>query len=123
MRALESRQMVIVTQVLNDPSGARPVWLKKRRWRSGRIKDQSGSFIFFSVLFALIFNTVTVLATISAWRDHPQGVAIVVVAFFLDALGLLIAAWALRQIRVRMKFGRSVLELEVLPGVIGGWLA
>jgi hypothetical protein len=109
--------------VIPAPLKLQGPWLKKRRWASGRIRDQSGSFIFFSVLFALIWNTVAVLATISVWRDHAQGAVLFVVPLLLDALGLVIAAWAIRQIRVRMKFGRSVLELEVIPGVIGGWLA
>jgi hypothetical protein len=32
-------------------------------------------------------------------------------------------AWTARQLRARARFGRSVLELETLPGVVGGYLA
>ena len=79
-------------------------WLKNRRWASGRIRDQSSKFIFFSVLFSVIFNTVAILALISVWQDHAQGAAVLIFPILLMALGLALLAWTIRLICVRMKF-------------------
>jgi len=98
-------------------------WLKNRRWASGRICDQSNVFIFFSVLFSLVLNTIAWLAAVAAWRDRTQGLAVLIFPLILVALGVALLAWTVRQLMMRLKFGRSVFELETFPGAVGGWLA
>ncbi len=98
-------------------------WLRNRRWARGRIRDQSSVFIFFSVLFSLVLNTIAWLAAVAAWRDRTHGLDVLIFPVILVALGVALLAWTIRQILVRLKFGRSVFEMETLPGAVAGWLA
>ncbi len=98
-------------------------WLKKRHWASGRIKDRSSTFVFFSVLFSVILNTLAWLAMVSVWRDHSGGAGLFALPVVLVILAAAMLTWTIRQIMVRVKFGRSVFEMETIPGAIGGWLA
>ncbi len=98
-------------------------WLRNRRWARGRIRDQSSVFIFFSVLFSLVLNTIAWGAAVAAWRDRTRGLDVLIFPLILVALGMALLAWTIRQIMVRLKFGRSVFEMETLPGTVGGWLA
>jgi hypothetical protein len=98
-------------------------WLRNRRWASGRIRDQSNVFIFVSVLFSLVLNTIACLAAVAAWRDRTHGLDVLIFPLILVALGVALLAWTIRQIMVRLKFGRSVFEMETIPGTVGGWLA
>ena len=111
-----------MTTQTQPPVVAEP-WLRNRRWASGRIRDESSKFIFFSVLFCLILNTIAWLAMAAAWSDRENEPGLLIFAGILVLLGLAMLVWAVRQIMVRAKFGRSVFELETLPGAIGGWLA
>jgi hypothetical protein len=98
-------------------------WLKNRRWKSGRIRDQSSKFVFFSILFSIILNGFACLVMVSVFQDHAAGNALFIFPVILIIAGAAMLAWTIRQIMVRVKFGRSVFELETLPGVIGGYLA
>lgn len=98
-------------------------WLRNRRWVSGRIRDQSNVFVFCSVLFSVVLNTIAWLAVVAAWRDRTHGLALLFFPLIFVALGAALLAWTIRQIMVRLKFGRSVFEMETLPGTVGGWLA
>ncbi|HVM46498.1 MAG TPA: hypothetical protein VMU04_00655 [Candidatus Acidoferrum sp.] len=99
-------------------------WLRNRRWASGRIRDRSNVFIFSSVILSLVLNAISWSAAVAAWRDRARSLDLFIftcILFVTPSLALL--AWTIRQIMVRLKFGRSVFELETLPGAVGGWLA
>jgi hypothetical protein len=98
-------------------------WLKKRQWASGRIRDQSTKFAVASTIFTIVFGALTGLVINGILSDPKHDPALWVMPIVLGVPALAMLVWTIRQIMVRVKFGRSVFELETIPGAIGGWLA
>src|SRR3954471_17064745 len=105
------------SQSVNGP------WMKTRRWASGRIYDQTRKFAIASAIFTIIFASLTGLTTYGIVSDPKHDPGLWVMPILFGAITLAMGTWTVRQIMVSVKFGRSVLELETLPGVIGGWFA
>jgi hypothetical protein len=98
-------------------------WLWSPVWVSGMIPDKSGSTTIFSWIFAAIWNCVGWPAAWSAISSASAGSGAAYFALLLPAIGVATVAWAIYLTIRRLKFGRSTLELETLPGCIGGWFA
>lgn len=103
-----------MTASLNEP------WKSREDWARGIIpsaqKSQAKVLIFMAAVFNL-FSCFMLWMAATKPRLGPGEIA--VVAFWvLMSLGL--AAAALHQFLVWRKFGRSVLVLETIPGVVGG---
>jgi hypothetical protein len=97
-------------------------WLWNNDWASGEIRDGSNVALLSIWFFALVWNGISAGATFGVFsKQHIDGAAYLVLLFPAVGVGLLCAAIYL-TIR-RLKFGRSILELETLPGAIGGWFA
>lgn len=99
-------------------------WLWKDQWASGRLVDSSKQTTFVFGLIAIFWNAVSWTVTLLIGFDEIFGKtkeAMFVLIFPAVGLILLIAAgWMFVRWR---KFGDSVLEIETLPGVVGGWFA
>ena len=99
-------------------------WLWRDDWAARLIQDSSRSSLRYAWFFTVFWNFIswplllTVLRReILENRNYP---ALFGLIFPLIGAGLLV--WAIRASLRWKKFGTSVLELETLPGVIGGHL-
>jgi len=100
-------------------------WLWREEWAERRIEhleSRAGLAIVWG--FALLWNLVTLGSGALVQRQsglaNEPGVVIFLVVFL--AVGLLLLTLAIKGTVRRAKYGRSVLELETLPGVLGGEL-
>ncbi len=99
-------------------------WLWREDWANRLIQDSNRSSLSYVWLFALFWNLISVPLTVTVL---PQEIlqngnypALLGLLFPLVGAGLLI--WAIRATLRWKTFGTSVLELETLPGLIGGHL-
>jgi hypothetical protein len=98
-------------------------WLWREEWASGRIQDSNRSSLSYVWFFAILWNLISAPLSMVLPREILQDrnyPALVGLLFPLAGAGLLI--WAIRATLRWKKFGTSLLELETLPGVIGGHL-
>jgi len=100
-------------------------WLWRREWAERRIEhlETGGALVLvWSIALLWLGMTVGSGALVHAKAGLPQqpGVLLVLLAFF--AVGMLLLTLAVKATIRRMKYGRSVLELTSLPGVLGGEL-
>jgi hypothetical protein len=109
------------TRALRDAQPDQP-WLWNSDWAAGAIPDSAGVGAIALWVFALLWNGLSWPITILAMREARRDPKVFLVLIF-PAVGLAILWGAIYQTLRRMKFGRSVLELETLPGCVGGWLA
>jgi hypothetical protein len=99
-------------------------WLVNKTWAEGKINDDSGVSLVFLWFFTLIWNGISFAATLGALRDfHVHHAKAVLFVLLFPAVGLALLAAVIYQTVRRLKFGRSVLHLETMPGCVGGWLA
>src|SRR5207237_4179428 len=96
-------------------------WLTDKRWAGGIVRDQGGAALIFIWIFAIFWNTIAVPAFVFASRDAKAGKFFWLVALF-PAFGFLMLIGAIVGTIRRLKFRRSTLELETMPGAIGGWV-
>lgn len=96
-------------------------WLWNAEWASGRIRSSSrGGAIalwIFGLLWTLISSPVIFLAIP---QELEKGNRAVLVALLFPLVGLAILAVAARATIAARKFGDAVLELDRVPGVLGG---
>src|SRR6185437_5524862 len=97
-------------------------WRWNKKWATGVIPDDSGVSNLTIWLFAIFWNAISFPTVFIALKKGDAGNAIWLVLLFpLIGIGLLTAAfYATAQ---RWKYGRCELELETMPGRIGGWIA
>ncbi len=96
-------------------------WRWNKAWANGVIPDDSGSSMAFMWFFALLWNAISFPTFFLALGKGDAGKAIWLVLLFpLIGMGLLsVALYVTAQ---RWKYGRCELQLETLPGRIGGWI-
>ena len=88
---------------------------------TGRITDDSGALTLVIWLFALVWNAISFPTFFLALGKGDAGKAIWLVLLFpLIGMGLLSVALYLTA--QHWKYGRCELELETMPGRIGGWI-
>ncbi len=99
-------------------------WLWREDWASRLIQDSNRSSLSYIWFFSVFWNLISVPMSLTVLpREVLQTrnySALFGLLFPLVGAGLLI--WAIRATLRWKKFGTSVLELETLPGVIGGHL-
>ncbi len=99
-------------------------WLWHEDWADKKIQDSNRSSLSSIWFFAVLWNLISLPLSLTVLprevlqnRNYP---ALFGLLFPLVGAGLLI--WAIRATLRWKKFGTSILELETLPGVIGGHL-
>ena len=112
----------IATETFENPP--RPPWLANKQWASGRIRDSAVANFVLVWLFTLVWNAIAWILGFAVLGHirQPSGVQWLAVGAF-PFVGLLALIGAIYGTARFLKFGRSYLELETMPGRIGGWLA
>lgn len=99
-------------------------WMWRADWAQGRVRGGSKTEMIFAWCFALLWNAISSPALIFGWeeisRKEDLWVLGLVLLFPLVGLGLL--WWAIRAALRYRKFGVSEMQLDTLPGVVGGKL-
>lgn len=98
-------------------------WKWREDWAAGVVRaDRKGAV--FIACFAGFWNVISFpiafLAVSQAVKNHQYGIFFVLL---FPLIGVLLAWWAVHEILVTIRFGKSVLQLGAVPGVIGGKLA
>jgi hypothetical protein len=94
------------------------------RWAQGRIPAGTKLKVICLSGMAIAWNAVSapVVMIVAPEAIVTQGQRWAVVLLAYPAVGVVIIAWALYALMRHLKFGRGYLQLETLPGVIGGQL-
>jgi Protein of unknown function (DUF3592) len=97
-------------------------WLHKQEWRTGRIPSSRADLVTSSVL-AVLWNAISAPLIFLVPREVGRGNLLALIGAIFPLVGAGLLWWAGRNVFRRMKFGESLLEMESVPGVIGGRLA
>jgi hypothetical protein len=100
-----------------------PPWLARPEWREGRIESSDTKAAWLFWIMAAAFLGVSAPAVLAIPTEWGKGNRAILVALLFPVAGIGLATAAARATLRRRKFGRSVLELHTLPGVIGGTLS
>jgi hypothetical protein len=89
-------------------------------WASGRILCSTHQTVLVAWVFTAFWNLTSfplaVLQFPEAWRDEGP---VALLVFIFPLIGLILLVWSIRATIRWSKFGRSTLDLQTLPGVIG----
>ena len=99
-------------------------WLWRPDWAAGRIEDGGRGTMWAAWLFAAFWNLVSLPGAVLAVREARRGgerAGWIALLFPLVGIGFVV--WAVRATLRYRRYGVSVVELEAVPGVVGGTLA
>ncbi|MGB5550642.1 MAG: DUF3592 domain-containing protein [Thermoanaerobaculia bacterium] len=99
-------------------------WQWKSDWSDGRIRTSGSAQFLFPLIFALFWNLISTPLLFLLPREvleNGNKLALIGLIFPLVGLGLIV--WAARAFIHWKKFGDSVFEMSVFPGVVGGQVA
>lgn len=119
VRLFRRREQAAERERLRKKHAGEP-WMLRPAWRDGRIETAeqdggSGGLLFGTV----VWNAVSwPLAYFAFFKGAGEGAAWITLIFPLVGLGL--AVYLVYDLMRRRKYGDTVLELETLPGVLGG---
>lgn len=98
-------------------------WLWKSEWASGRITGSSKGTMWFAWGFAIFWNLVSCPTAVFLPEEIEKGNHLAAIGFIFPVIGVGLLWWAVRSTIRYRKFGISILQMETLPGVIGGKLS
>lgn len=100
-------------------------WLWRPDWASKRMRSSQGAVAAVACVFALVFSGFSIPLVMNArelmMQKEGLGVAALAAIFPIAALGL--CYWALTETARWARFRNAQLQLETLPGVVGGRFA
>ena len=98
-------------------------WLQRSDWAAKRIVHSTKPTVHFAWSFAVIWNLVSVPVLLMLTPEMMKpGKHLLAIGLILPVVGVLPIVWAFRTQKRWQTFGDSVLELDTLPGAIGGTL-
>jgi hypothetical protein len=97
-------------------------WLINEDWASGVIEGSGRAGMWISWVFALVWCafSIPLVSALPAEVDKGNQLALIGLLFPLSGLGML--AWAAVSTARYRRFGRTRLQMQTLPGVLGGEL-
>jgi len=98
-------------------------WMHRLDWSRGTIRSTSKSTMVTSLVFAILWNAISS----PLWFLLPQEVVekknrLALIGVVFPLVGIVLLVWAVRNVLRWRRYGRSVLILETIPGVVGGAL-
>lgn len=112
--ARASRQGALRERYPDEP------WRWRPEWASGRVPAQDGAVAAVAGLFAVAWNAISLPLLWQVPRELQKGHATAAWGLLFPLVGAGLLVWAVRATLRRRRFGRCVLELGTLPGVVGG---
>jgi hypothetical protein len=97
-------------------------WMWKPEWASGRIKGSSQTAMWFSWVFAIFWNLISAPMLFFLPHEIEKGNHAAAIGLLFPVVGVGLLFWAVQTTRRYRRFGVSFLEVDTLPGVIGGKL-
>lgn len=97
-------------------------WMWKAEWATGRIKGSSQVTMWFSWGFAIFWNLISCPLLFFLPAEIEKGNYAAAVGLLFPVIGVGLLWWAAHSTLRYRKFGTSYLQLDTLPGVIGGKL-
>jgi len=95
-------------------------WLWRKEWTGGQIDSRSRLWLKFVWGFALLWNTISFPLAGMIPKFLQEGGGEVVLIGLFPAVGIGLLVWAVERTLRWKKFGRAILVLDTVPGVIGG---
>ena len=97
-------------------------WNWRADWASGKLESDTRAGLWVSIGFATFWNLVSSPVLFVLNDELAKGNYMILIALVFPLVGLGLIIWALRSILVYRRYGRTVLHLAEVPGVIGGRL-
>jgi hypothetical protein len=108
-------------EALKEQHAGEP-WLWEKDWVDGRIQAGSRGKMVGSVIFALLWNLISLPIIFLVPGELTDGNRLVLIGLIFPFVGILLAAYAIYAVLQWRKFGNSEFELFSNPGVLGGYL-
>lgn len=112
--------LMLKPDATHHPEGESKPWLAQRQWASPRIACNAKAGVWGIWVFALIWNLVSLPATLAIPEQLSQGNTTILIALLFPAAGVLLLFWAIKNSLSWRRFGQLHLELDPYPGSIGG---
>ena len=97
-------------------------WMWKSEWASGRISGSNKGTMWFAWGFAILWNLISCPTAIFLPEEIEKGNHLAALGFLFPIVGVGLLWWAVRSTIRYRRFGTSTLQMDTLPGVIGGKL-
>ena len=97
-------------------------WMWKSEWAAGRIKGSDQTTMWFAWGFAILWNLISCPMLFFLPPEIEKGNYVAAIGLLFPLVGLGLLWWAVKSTLRYRKFGSSYLQLDTVPGVIGGKL-
>lgn len=98
-------------------------WLWKPEWAAGSIRSSERTAMVAAIAFATFWNLISAPLLFFLPAEIRGGNKAAAIGLLFPLVGLGLAAWAIRCVIRRRKFGESVFRMAAVPGVVGGALS
>ena len=97
-------------------------WMWKQEWIDKKIRGNVKAAFFTFWAFAILWNAISLPGLFVFFEELQSGNKLIYLILIFPLVGLWLLYLALRQTLRWQRYGKSVFNLETLPGVIGGEL-
>jgi len=112
--------MAKIKPFLRDAHPSSP-WLWREDWASGRMRSSKGAVAAVACVMAVAFSGFSIPLVMRATEIlEKEGLGALLAASLFPVAALGLSYWAVRETARWLRFRGSQLELETIPGVVGG---
>lgn len=102
------------------PESTGKPWLGQQQWASREVTCNGKSGLWLIWGFALIWNLVSLPATVAIPGELAKGNQLILIALLFPLVGIYLLVWAINATRSWRRFGQLRLILDPYPGSLGG---
>ncbi len=104
----------------DHPDSSSKPWLAQQEWASPEVTCNSKSSLWVIWFFALIWNLISLPATLAVPDEWAGGNKLILIALIFPLAGIYLLYWAINSTLSWRRFGQLRLQLDPYPGSIGG---
>ena len=104
----------------DHPESASKPWLGQQEWASPEVTCNSKSSLWVIWVFALIWNLISLPATLAVPEEWADGNKLILIALIFPLAGMYLLYWAINSTLSWRRFGQLRLALDPYPGSLGG---